>query len=169
MRAKAGERGWRGVRSGVWVLLLSGVVAAVGCESMSSGVSDGNAGRGAGPSPRQHALLQGIPIPAGFQLVPERTVARKSGQLRVALCEFEGGTDADGVVRFYLDYMPSARFVLKKEDFVHGEHQMRFESDSEECAIRVKPSRSKTILVIDLGPLAKGTAERETTPTLPRR
>lgn len=169
MRAKANELGWRGVRSGTWMAVLAGLAATAGCESMSAGGSDGNAGRGGGPSPRQHALLQNIPIPAGFQLVPERTVARKSGQLRVALCEFEGGTDADRVVRFYLDYMPSAKFVLKKEDFVHGEHQMRFESDDEECAIRVKSSRSKTTLVIDLGPLAKGTAEREATPTLPRR
>jgi hypothetical protein len=149
--------------------LVAGGALLVGCESMGTYGTSSSAQRGPAPSPMQHALLQNIPVPAGFTLVDERSVARKSGQLRVALCEFEGPAEMERVVRFYMDYMPSAKFVLKKEDFVRGEHQMRFESQTEECAIRVRQNRTKTTLVIDLGPVAKGTAERESKPVIPRR
>jgi hypothetical protein len=146
--------------------LMTGL-AMCGCES--GGGSGPAVAQGPPASPVQHTMLQNIPLPVGFRMVPERSVARESGQFRVAQCEFEGATSPDAVTRFYVEYMPTAKFTLRQKRFDNGEYLLRFESDAEECNVRVRPSKSQTILVIDIGPLAKGSAERESQPPLPRR
>lgn len=106
--------------------------------------------------PVEHSLLRGIPLPTGFKMVPERSVARQSGTARVAQCEFEGYTYPDAVARFYVDNMTVAKFALTNKRFDNGEYNMRFESATEECNVRIRPrGGNRTTLVIDLGPLNK--------------
>lgn len=136
--------------------VLCGCAAFGGASATESGSS------GPPPSPVQHALLQNIPLPVGFKMVPERSVARESGRFRVAQCEFEGSSSPEEVTRFYINYMPSANFVLKQKRYDSGEYTLRFESDAEECNIRARSGKlSSTTLVVDVGPLPKGTADRE--------
>lgn len=121
-------------------------------------------GTAPGGPPRQHAILQGIPMPGGFRLVPERSVARESGQSRVAMCEFEGDLAPEHVTAFYQTHMPTARFTLKRRALDNGEYKLRFESDTEECNIYVRRAKLRTVLVVDLGPLPRGSTAREIRP-----
>lgn len=109
-------------------------------------------------TPVEHQLLKGIPVPAGFRIIPEHSRARNLGETRVAQCEFEGSLAAGDVARFYEHYMPTARFTLGPKLFNSGEYAIRFESDTEECNVWIKPKAQKTILIIDIGPRATGSA-----------
>jgi len=151
------------------VAACAGLVGLTGCSGLGGGSSSPGVSTGPPASPVQHTMLQNIPLPVGFRLVPERSVARESGQFRVAQCEFEGGTNPDAVTRFYIEYMPTAKFTLRQKRFDSGEYLLRFESDAEECNVRVRPKSSGSTLVIDIGPISKGTTEREGQPPHPRR
>lgn len=149
------------LRLGVGACLSILGLAVGGCETMSSPTSASSDGPGPAASPRQYRLLQNIPVPNGFELVRDRSTAWASGQIRWASCEFEGGSNPERVADFYTRQMPSARFTLKKESLENGESHLRFESDTEECNIRVRQSKMRTKLLINVGPLPKGTAERK--------
>lgn len=159
----AGRMGWL-----VGIAAASVIFVTVGCRNMGS-TSSASGGQSPAAQPRQHPLLENIPLPMGFRLVPDRSVARSSGQTRVAQCEFEGDADPDAVTKFYLHYMPSANFALRQRRFDNGEYTLRFESDTEECNVRVRPGKMRTtILIIDIGPVPKGPAERKAEPALRR-
>ncbi len=147
-------------------LAFAGITLS-GCATYNAESSSGTSGsqlagsQGPAASPVQHPMLEGIPIPVGFRMVPERSVARESGRLRVAQCEFEGRAQPEQVQRFYLNYMPTAHFTLRQRRLDNGEYKLQFESDTEECSVYIKPNQRSTALVIDLGPLAKGSTERQ--------
>jgi hypothetical protein len=141
----------------VW-LALCGVLAL----SVSGCQTEATSGPAVGAV--QHPLLEGFPLPPGYQMVPERSVARSSGTVRMAKCEFQGNLSAESTVEFYEQYMPTAQFRLLDRRFESGEYVMRFESASEECAIRVRRGRSSTALVIDLGPRSQPAAGNENSP-----
>lgn len=133
------------------VLLGLGGALLPGCDSPQP------TGQPPAMSPRQHTMLPNVPVPIGFRIVPERSVARESGRLRVAQVEFEGRGQPDDVADFYTQYMPAAKFQLKQRRFDVGDYLMRFESDAEECNVRVKPRGQLVTIVIDLGPLGAAT------------
>lgn len=166
MRIALHSDGGRTGRIGTALALL-GLIALAGCASYQ-GSTTVNTGESPAASPGQHPMLEGVPIPMGFRMVAERSVARQTGRFRMAKCEFEGGTSPEQVTNFYQNYMPAAQFVLKTRNLEGGEYALRFESPSEECNIRVTRASGRTVLVVDLGPLPQGTAEREHTPPLPR-
>jgi hypothetical protein len=149
------------------------LVGLAGCNTTTyAGGSSDVTATGSGPTaatPRQDPMLENIPLPVGFRMVPERSVVRNDGQLRVAMCEYEGQTHPERVVSFYKNYMPSAKFVLRQSRLENGMYSLRFASDVEECNIRVTRARDRTHLVLDLGPLPKGSAEREPQPAAPRQ
>ncbi len=155
-------------------LCLSAVLASVGlgtygCHSTGSGKLV--AGEG-GPivQPVEVPMLRGIPVPEGFRLIDNRSSVENRGSTRVAHCEFEGDLAVADVVRFYEQTMPSAGFRAGPQSFNKGEHRIRFESDSEECTVLVKPKfMGKTALAIDVGPLPRGSATPEREPAAPRR
>jgi hypothetical protein len=110
-------------------------------------------------APVEHPLLKGIPIPTGFTIVREHSRARDMGATRIAQCEFQGSLIPSEVVRFYEHYMPTAHFRLGPKVFINGEYTLRFESDTEECTVFIKPRLFNTALILDVGPLSKGEAE----------
>jgi len=130
-------------------------------EAIGPGASTAS---GAAVMPVQDPMLENLPVPMGFRRVPERSLARATGKLRMAQCEYEGSTSPADLVRFYESQMPTAQFALKERRLDAGVYSLRFESDSEVCNLRIKRAKSKTILVIDLGPLPKGAGEREAKP-----
>jgi len=143
-------------------LALCGVVAAslIGCQT------DATSGPAVGAV--QHPLLEGFPLPPGYKMVPERSVARSSGTVRMAKWEFQGNLSAESTVDFYEQYMPTAQFRRLDRRFEAGEYVLRFESPGEECVIRVRRTRSTTCLVIDLGPRSQAAAVPENPPSQPR-
>lgn len=149
-----------GARLGAVMALTAGVLSVAGCATFNGGTT-GTAAPEPAITAVQHALLSDIPRPVGFELVPERSVARESGQFRVAQCEYVGSTHPDAVARFYVEYMPRAQFTLRQKRFDNGQYSLRFESDQEECNVRVRGERSNTVLVLDVGPLPRGSTERD--------
>lgn len=142
-------------------------LSAPGCQDAGSGPVATTADQTPAVAPVEHPLLRGIPIPAGFRLVQERSRARHHGSTRDAQCEFQGTLSPSEVVRFYEHYMPAARYRLGPKIFVRGDYTLRFESDAEECNVFVKPKGSKTTLIIDVGPLWKEGSDRAPRPTPP--
>jgi hypothetical protein len=142
--------------SGASVLWV--VAALVGCQQ-GGDTNRPSTGQAPPTAALQHPALENLPLPAGFELVRERSMARKAGRMRIGQCEFIGPATPDDVSRFYEKYMPTAKFTLKERGFNNGEYALRFESDDEVCNIRARPAKGKTVLVIDIGPLLKGGAE----------
>ncbi|MCK4342272.1 MAG: hypothetical protein KAY37_11180 [Phycisphaerae bacterium] len=143
--------------------MLFTIASLSGCNGFGGSEST-PPGQGPPPSPRQHRMLKNIPIPAGFQMVRDRSNAWASGQIRWANYAFEGNASPEQIADFYTNHMPSAKFILKKESLESGEHHLSFESDTEDCNIRIRRGKLKTTLIINLGPLPKGSAERKVKP-----
>jgi hypothetical protein len=142
-----------GLRSVLLVLAVCGLVAGpAGCASDETS--------GAAIGAVQHPLLENFPLPPGFKMVADRSVARNSGTVRMAKCEFEGNLSTESTVGFYEEYMPTAQFRQLDKRFEAGTYALRFESSREECEIRVRRTRTKTVLVIDLGPLSQAAEPR---------
>jgi hypothetical protein len=148
-------------------LVISGLLVA-GCNTTTPRKSAESArlaaAEGPAATPVQHPLLEGIPLPVGFTMNPRNSMAWESGQTRMTRCEFTGAASPEAITRFYLNYMPSARFVLKQRRLDNGDYWLRFENDTEECNILLKRGEPETVLVIDIKPLARGSAARETSP-----
>lgn len=142
------------------VVLSSAAACSFGCGSMGKQEVTASAVR--------DPIIQDIPKPSGFRLVDERSVARASGQFRVAKCEYVGSTGRDSIARFYEEYMPSAGFELRHKSFYNGEFELRFESERENCTVSVRPRSGQTVIVIDVGPKAQGKAERNAPPPVRR-
>ncbi|MGD8454538.1 MAG: hypothetical protein PVJ57_22215 [Phycisphaerae bacterium] len=132
------------------------------CTSSSGTIGPGASGTTA--SAMQHPMLEGIPIPSGFSLVDDRSFGWKTGTLRTANCEFAGSTGVAEVNRFYREYMPSAGFTLRQERFDRGEYVMEFDSTNERSTVRIRRESFKTILIVDVSPTPRGSAERDVKP-----
>ncbi len=154
-------------------LALPGVVLLAlclwGCEtSSSSGPVAVTTDQTPLPEPLEHPMLKGIPVPTGFRIVQDHSQVRHRGSMRDAQCEFQGTLIPSEVARFYEHYMPTAHFKLGPKIYINGEYTLRFESNNEECNVLIRPKGSKTILIIDVGPLWKGEPEPEPRPTPPQ-
>jgi len=157
----------RNKQSGVAALVCAAAVMTFaglcGCDSL------GGNEQAPAASPLQHSMLEGIPLPSGTRELPERGIGRSTGQLRVGQYEFESDYTVEKVTRFFIENMPTARFTLKEKRFDNGEYSLRFESDAEVCNIRAKPAKmraGRTAIIVDIGPLPKGSAEREVKPAV---
>ncbi len=144
----------------VWSIAAIAASAAIlaGCESTD---------RGPSASAMKHPLLEDIPLPNGFKLVDDQSMARASGRTRIARVKFVGPTERAAVMRFFEEYMPRAGFDLRHCGFDRGVYELRFESGGEECTFRVAPEKSKTAIFVELGPLATETASRTPPDELP--
>ncbi|MFO0840368.1 MAG: hypothetical protein U1D55_17810 [Phycisphaerae bacterium] len=128
-----------------------------------------NAGReGVAASPRQHPTLEGVPLPNGFRLVDDRSVGRATGPTRIGKFEFVGDAERSAVMRFYKEYMPSGGWKLLAEDFDRGVYDLHFESQTEECNVRIRPETARrSTIVINIGPRPQGAIERGGAPPAP--
>lgn len=116
----------------------------------------------------QFPMLMGVPLPRGFEVVPERSVARESGRFRVARYEFVGSATRNALHEFFLNHMPGAGFKLMQRRDEGGVYDLRFESGTEECAIRIgEKSFNQAYFIVDVGPLPSGPAPAMEDPTAP--
>ena len=161
------RRAWRPAAAGAAGLTVL-ALAASGCELLGGNPGGQATGPGNAAPPVQHQMLEGVPVPVGFKFVPARSTIQIIGTTRVGRCEFEGATAPDATARFYLEQMPAAQFTLRQKRFDAGEYGLRFASPDEECTVRIKPVKSKTFIIIDIGPLAKGDPGAEPPPPAAR-
>ena len=142
MKANAVRRiAARGGARPVWLAFMSMSLAlaglCLGCQDENATPMATTTDQKPVVAPVEHPLLKGIPIPAGFTLVQDRSRARHQGATRDAKCEFQGDLIPSEVVRFYEHYMPTAHFSLGPKVFSQGEYTLRFESAAQcEAALR---------------------------------
>jgi len=147
-------------------VLILACATEIGCDTYSGTYSAGGQtnNKSNAVAPVQDPLLEGIPLPSGFRFMPERSLGRSSGQFRVFTHEYSGDMAPPLVIRWYKEYMPSAGFTLRQERHQAGEYELRFDSNMEECDVHVKRDKLKTVLVVDVGPLPKGSTQHEKKP-----
>lgn len=140
--------------------LVVALTALTGCATFSPTVNAGGGARSGPKSPAfQHPLLQGIPLPGGFELLDKESVHSSSGATRVAKCVFKGKLRPAETARFYKDQMPAGGFTLRGESFDQGVYDQRYESEREECNVRIGRHAMHTRLTLDVRPKPVGVPE----------
>ena len=142
-------------------------VVAAGCTSHSGGFNSSAAREPASAGAAvQHPTLEGIPLPAGFRLVDDRSFGVSTGPMRVGRFEFRGNVERTTVASFFKQYMPSGGWTLRKEDFDRGVYELRFESSSEECTIRLRAEGRATIIGVQVSPIPGSAMAGDVAPPL---
>jgi hypothetical protein len=137
------------------LLVTVAVAASGGCQG-SNGIFGTSGKEGGSVSAVQHPTLEGVPLPSGFRLVDERSFGVSTGGSRVGRFEFRGDMDRSRVATFFKQNMPGGGWNLQKEDFDHGIYELRFQSDAEECTIRLKSEGRRTMIGVQVGPIPGG-------------
>jgi hypothetical protein len=141
------------------------IVGLPACESMRGGGVEDQPTASAVRDP----VLEDVPKPAGFTLVDDHSFGVFAGKVRIARCEYVGPTGRSAVKRFYEEYMPSAGFELRQWSLDSGVFNLRFESETETCSVRIHPKDwNRTGLVVEIGPKPHGSVEREAKPPMRR-
>ncbi len=112
----------------VWTALT----ALTGCGDPKDGVTR--------LSPRGVPFLDGVPVPAGFQLVDRMTEDYESGAQRMARHVYEGAADPNAVRSFYREQMPLVGWNRVSDQNVKGSIAIRFEKQTEACHITIDRS-----------------------------
>ncbi len=145
----------RNSRWGAIALCALALSTLVACEDNTQ------APAGRPPAAGEHGALKGVPVPQGFKIDPKSSNTWESGQVRFANCTFEGPGSIDAIADFYTQYMPAAKFTLKRRQLVAGEWLLDYQSDAEIATVRVRPKGNRSIVNVELGPMPRGSAERE--------
>ncbi|MCG3126627.1 MAG: hypothetical protein CHACPFDD_01478 [Phycisphaerae bacterium] len=153
---------WVGAIAPARLFAVGVLVLSVGCQG--SGGTGTMHEAAPGIAAVSHPTLEDFPLPTGFSLVDDHSLSRTSGQMRMVQYEFTGGANPPSVIRFFKEQLNAAGWTLKKERFDRGEQVMQFQSDREDCEIRVRAHSGRTIFNVDIGPLPSGSSER-----VPRR
>lgn len=143
---------------GGWGLLVA-LTLLPGCATFNAG---GGASPGGSSNSRamQHPLLTGIPLPAGFDLVEKESVHSSSGSMRVAKCVFKGSLRSSETAKFYKEQMAAGGgWTLRSESFDQGIYDQRYESDREECFVRISHGGMGTRVTLDVKPKPVGVPE----------
>ena len=90
-------------------------------------------------SPKNNSYLEGIPVPAKFQLAEKMTEDYESGGERTARHEYRGFSDPPSIREFYREQMPTLGWVRVSDQNVKGRITLRFERKSEACTIEIEP------------------------------
>ncbi len=108
------------------------LAALAGCGDPKNGVNR--------LSPRGVPFLDGVPVPAGFQLVDRMTEDYESGAQRMARHVYEGYADPNAVRSFYREQMPLVGWNRVSDQNVKGSIAIRFEKQTEACHITIDRS-----------------------------
>jgi hypothetical protein len=119
-----------------------GVVYSCSALIITVGLSAGCGNKDGGPnrlSPQSKCYIEGVPLPAGFNLSDKMTEDYESGQQRTARHEYRGFANSLAVRDFYRDQMPTQGWNCVSDQNVKGIVTMRFERKGEACTIQIKP------------------------------
>lgn len=152
--------------SGRWMACVAAWIASAFSAALMAGCAGGD--RDVTASAVRDPVFYDIPKPAGFKLVEERSVARVSGRVRVAKCEYKGSTDVAAVKRFYEEYLPSAGFEQRRASLDEGTYILSFESAAEMCDVSIRRKSFSTVVVIEIGPKSSGVVDRDAPPPVRR-
>lgn len=95
-----------------------------------------------------------IPVPVGFNFLPQNSYLFESAGIRVGVLKYQGKANPDQVINFYREQMPMYNWTLLNiTEF--GERLMNFERERETCIISLLPKGNNISIIVSLGPKAQ--------------
>lgn len=141
------------------VLVLAGVLS--GCQTFSTGNSSDNGFI----EPAARFKFSDIPLPKGFQSIPQESYSFDNGGVRVAVLKYRGKADPDHLVNFYKEQMKMNQWeLINVTEF--GQRMLNFNNEKEACIISLLPNGRQITLVISVGPRAERLEPRNSRETL---
>jgi hypothetical protein len=92
-------------------------------------------------NPRSVTYLEGVPIPAGFELADKMTEDYQSGGQRTARHVYRGSGDPHAIREFYREQMRATGWNLVSDQNVKGTIDLRFERRNEAANVQIEQSR----------------------------
>ncbi len=131
-------------------LFLFFVIALSGCVDLSQ-KNDPASGMPAVLEPSSAIKFSDVPVPVGFNILPQNSYSFETSGVRVGVLKYRGKASADQVVSFYKEQMPMYNWhLLNVIEF--GERMLNFERENETCIVDLSPKGSSCFLTISLGP-----------------
>jgi hypothetical protein len=128
--------------------------AITGCASMTRSAAD------KALEPAHTLRFSDVPVPAGFNLMPQQSYSFENEGIRVAFLKYSGRGTLDQALNFYKEQMPLSKWnLLNISEF--GIRLLNFERDGETCIITMeKLPMGGTIISMSIGPKSSGTRNR---------
>lgn len=101
--------------------------------------------------PSSRVKFSDVPVPAGFQLIPQDSYSFESSGVRVGVLKYQGKADIEQVINFYKEQMPMYSWGLLNI-VEYGERLMNFERENETCIISLLPKGRNITITLSLGP-----------------
>lgn len=101
-----------------------------------------------------------LPIPRGFKIIQNESVAFQNDSSRFAFLKYKGSATPDQTVLFFKEQMPLYNWDLVNL-IEYGTKVMNFEKQDEACTVTIEGSAYKSIVMVSLTPKASGLAARQ--------
>lgn len=142
---------------GVLTLLFVSVVYLTGCASWprQSTSTSGQMNQQVEKSLTTASVLRfdDLPIPSGFKLVPDESVAFQNDYSRFAFLKYNGKATPEQVILFFKEQMPLYNWEMSNL-IEHGSRVINFEKQDENCTVTIEGSASRIVLMVSLTPKA---------------
>ncbi|MFA4842658.1 MAG: hypothetical protein WC658_02360 [Candidatus Omnitrophota bacterium] len=131
----------------VIALLCYSVIGLFGCV----GLKKDKAGGAVSLEPQVALKFSDIPVPSGFQLLPQESYSFESQGVRVGVLKYRGRANVGRVVSFYKDQMPmhNWNFLNAVE---YGDRLLNFDRENETCIINLSAKGDSITMTISVGP-----------------
>jgi len=138
------------------VVIFFLITALAGCGAFQKSTRAGYNGEG-GPGLSRMALsrFDDIPVPQGFQVVPNESFDFYNADIRFGLLRYVGKMHPDDVVSFYTRRMAEYTWQLEHV-FEYDRRFLEFDSGHEKCLVTVEPYGRKTMVTIAVSPKQSG-------------
>lgn len=132
--------------------LLCGCVTTTGRDTPSSATETKDSPTPAALTAATDASrFDDVPVPAGFNLLQDRSFVFQTEGTRVALLKYAGRAKLPELVNFYKEQMPLYNWELL--NIVEYEKSiLNFERDKQGCLINIEGNGTKKIITISLSP-----------------
>lgn len=94
-----------------------------------------------------------LPVPSGFKLIPNESVAFQNNSSRFAFLKYSGKANPDPLILFFKEQMPLYNWELVNL-IEYGTKVMNFEKQDENCTVTIEGNASKAIVMVSLTPKA---------------
>ncbi len=115
--------------------------AVCGCEKKNDNMADSSTTANSEAVvelvPQLRPYIPDLPVPIGFDLDEGKSRAFTAGGARYVDHLYKGSDDKFSVARFYKRYMPSNRWTLTTDLFLHGSIILEYEKETERCDIEI--------------------------------
>ncbi len=135
------------IKLGPIICILPFLVIFSGCATGSSN----SAGIEKNLSVASSLRFDDVPVPAGFNQVPDESFIFQTESLRAGVLKYTGKSSPESVMQFYKDEMP--RYNWQSVNIVEfGKKQLCFEKTGQNCIVIIDGTKSKSTIIISVGP-----------------